>query len=175
MTMTEAMMKWMTLGGLVAAIATWTLLGRFSDGRRRDWFASIAEAFGGKVVREGEFWWWFSTEIDGHPVKVTHRHRKRLGWHTELAIPLSGISEIYNVRIQRKGETFNALNLGFKPHDGWFEPVVPSLHRFAQRAPLDVEGGHLIDRGSDQLDASALRDRATRLLDVARAIEQSLR
>ena len=179
----EETVKWLIILGIAAAVLLYRVAGKRSDRRRREWFESVAAAFGARAEHPSEFLSRFEAEVDQRRCEVAYRYRGRIGWRLIASIPLRGVSDIYNFVLQPSGDpgrnSLHVRNSGFSPREGWLNAdvraAVSHLYDLAPRkGSLDVEAGTLMWQTADRLEGTIVRARISRLVPVASALERAL-
>jgi hypothetical protein len=179
----EQTVKWLILLGVAAAVVLYVAAGKRGDRKRREWFDSVAAAFGARAEHESEFLSRFGAEVDGRRCEVVYRYRTRIGWRLVASIPLTGVSAIYSFSMQPSDDPADSgvrvRNHGFSPREGWLnDEVRPALSHFYELTPhkeaLEVEASALTCQTYDRLEGAALRARVSRLVPVATALERTL-
>jgi hypothetical protein len=188
--------------GLV--IATVWVLGIAGRRRQQARFAALAQSFGSKVVREGNFLSRFPVEVDGRTFDVRYQHIGRgvgsggwtPGWYVVTEVPLQGVSELHSAEIRARARRprdidphdpdfekyFTVRDAGYPLRQGWLtgrmRGAIAHFYAFElPLAPLGIEEGRLIHRAHvpvRRLDGALLRELLTRQAAVADALERAL-
>ena len=179
----EQTVKWLVPLGIAATVLLHRVARRYGDRRRREWFASVAVACGARAEHSSEFLSRFEAEVDERRCEVAYRYSGRIGWRLLVSIPLRGVSDIYNFVFDPTddpGQTpVSVRNSGFRPREGWLNAELrDAVSHFYELAPrrtrLSVEAATLVCDTSDRLAGAVVRDRISRLVPVASALERTL-
>jgi hypothetical protein len=196
-----AQTRLIVLAVVLGILAAWAL-SRATDRRRARRFASLAATLDRQVVRENEFLSRFTFEVAGREVEVRHQHfggggeRSGPGWQVLTSVPLRGVSQLHSARIARRlgrggpidpsdedfERRFRIQDFGMPLRQGWLGPRVRAAlaHFYAMDlplAPLDLEEGRLVHRGSEtllRLGGDRLRELLARQVALAEALERAL-
>lgn len=174
------------VAAIVAAIASSRCLRARADRRRRVWFDGLAHAMSAQPEHRADRGSRFEATVTGRIVDVVYRYfgasmgnERGVGWTLVCSTALRGVSDIYNVRFERKRGGIHAKNFGFEPRQGWITPALraeletllaPALHA----ASVDVEGGRLTFRSYRRLDAESVRAVVTSQAAAADQVESAL-
>lgn len=179
----EQTVKWLIVLGIAATLVLYRVAGKRSDRKRREWFESVATAFGARAEHVSEFASTFRAEVDQRSCAVSYRHSSHVGWRLAGSIPLHGVSDIFNFVLRSSDaagdDGVRVRNFGCSPRDGWLnaevrDAVLSFLEHAPRRAELHVEGGNLTWHTADRLEGTALRTRVGKLVPVAEALERTL-
>jgi hypothetical protein len=181
---------------VVLAVAVFWASGVISNRRRFARFAALAQSFGSKIDRQGEFLSRFAVDMDGRRLEVRCQHIGKRGWFVVTEVPLQGVSELHSAdilprwKLRRGTEThgsdfdrhFKVQDAGYPLRDGWLTERVRGViaHFYALDLPLDrlsIEEARLIHRSRlppGRFDGAILRELLTRQVAVAAALERAL-
>jgi hypothetical protein len=178
----EQLVRWLVVPAIAATVVLYRAAGKRNERRRREWFESVATAFGTRAEHASDLLSTFAAEVDGRRCEVAHRYGKR-GWRLVVTIPLSGVSDIYSLVLQPSNDAgedgLRVRSSGFNPRSGWLNADVrAAVSDFYELAPgkttLDVEAGTLMCHTADRVEGALFHARVSRLVPVARALERAL-
>jgi hypothetical protein len=186
------------------AVALFWIAGRVSARRGQARFEALAQSFGRRPVRDGEFLSRFPVEVAGREIEVRYQY---IGggsgagswtpdWYLVTVVPLRGVSDLHSVdisprsrRIPRGVEDaaefekhFSIRDTGYPLRDGWLDRQTRGAIQgfYSLDLPLSqlaIEEGKLIHRARSPLRAigrDALLSLLTLQAEVAAALERAV-